>query len=108
MSTQVTESPGGPTVPEDSIANRLMLARGRMSIRRASLLCGIGRGTWQNWENGLGEPRLSQVQRISDELNVRFDWLAQGGPLADPKRAVAQPTDRSSHESLPIVTAEAA
>lgn len=86
MSTQATETPAiEPTIPEDTIANRLMLARRHLSIRRAALQCGIGRGTWQNWENGVREPRLSELRQIADGLHVRFDWLAEGGPLANPK-----------------------
>jgi transcriptional regulator with XRE-family HTH domain len=86
MSTQPMDTPAPPTIPEDTIANRLKLARRHLSIRRAALLCGIGRGTWQNWENGVREPRLSELREIAGHLNVRFDWLVEGGPLADPRR----------------------
>lgn len=84
MSTQAAETPG-PAIPEDTIANRLMLARGRIPIRRAALLCGLNRGTWQNWEHGLYEPRLSDLRKIAVGLNRPLHWLAEGGPLADPK-----------------------
>lgn len=85
MSTQMAEHP--PSVPEDSLANRLMLARamaGHLSIREAALRCGLGRGAWTNWEHGRSEPKVSELQRIAEQLRVKFDWLAGGGPLAHP------------------------
>lgn len=80
MTTQPAED-----VPGDTIANRLMLARahaGHISQRRASVICGVGRGTWPNWERGVYSPRVDDLRRIASGLGVNLQWLVLGGPLA--------------------------
>lgn len=81
-------------VPRDSIANRLMLARaeaGHISIREAALMCGLGRGAWQNWERGRSEPGVSTILLIAERLDVDGQWLALGGQLAAPTRPTPGP-----------------
>lgn len=88
MSTQSALPAPEPVIPEDTIANRLVLARkvaGNLSAREAAMRCGIGRGTWQNWEHGHPTPRLDDLRTIAEVLGVSFTWLVEGGPLSDPR-----------------------
>lgn len=81
------ETPAKRSIPADTFAARLTLARlhagQRLSIREAADLCGLNYGTWTGWERGL-EPRglLEVADRISAVLGVDRDWLLFGGPLA--------------------------
>lgn len=71
-------------VPVDSLPNRLILARafaGHLSIREAALRCGIGRGSWQNWERNIHSPRHDDLMAIAEGLGVSLRWLAEGGRL---------------------------
>lgn len=82
---------GQGDVPLDSFGNRLMLARAHArergilhtgSIREAADLCGFGRGAWTNWERGARPLELlAVVRRVSEYLDVSYDWLLYGGPL---------------------------
>lgn len=79
------------SVPEDTFAARLMLARvhaGYQTIDEASAKCGLNRQSWSNWEKGM-KPRdlLDVVNAISEGLGVDRDWLLFGGPLATPEPA---------------------
>lgn len=81
-----TDTPHTATVPVDTFAARLVLARlhaGRMSIRDAAKLCGFTNETWSGWERGRNpQDLLSTVETISEKLGVDRDWLLWGGPLA--------------------------
>lgn len=77
------------TIPSDSFAHRLMLARahaGHLSIREAADLCDLGRGAWTNWEKGARPADILEITEIiSDKLGVDRDWLLFGGALAEPE-----------------------
>lgn len=78
-------------VPEDSYANRLMLARadaGHLSIREAAEKCGLNYASWANWERGTrSRTVVEDVEAIAVGLGVDRDWLLYGGPLTKPVRA---------------------
>jgi len=77
-------------IPEDTYANRLMLARaaaGHLSIREAAEKCGLNHATWANWEHGTrSRTVLDDAEAIAEGLNVDRDWLLHGGPLTAPVR----------------------
>lgn len=82
-------------IPADSFSNRLLLARrlAGMTIDQAASACGLNKSSWANWENGKrphGQVELCGV--ISEVLDVDFNWLLLGGPLAP---ASSRPTKRS-------------
>lgn len=91
-------------VPLDSLPNRLVLARAyanHLSIREASMRCGIGRGSWQNWERGIHSPRHDDLLAIAEGLGVSLRWLTEGGPLppaARPTRGRPLPRLDSNQE----------
>lgn len=75
-------------IPADTFSNRLMLTRalaGHVSIREAADLTGLNREAWRDWERGR-RPRdiLDVCRRVADALQVDFNWLLLGGPLAGP------------------------
>ena len=77
-------------VPEDTYANRLILARahaGHLSQRAAAERCGLNDANWANWERGM-RPRtmVEDAAAIAEGLNVDRDWLLHGGPLTAPVR----------------------
>lgn len=83
-----TSAPPTPLgrIPADTFSNRLLLARalaGHLSIREACERTGLNRGNWQGWERGQ-RPRdqVEVSQTIADALDVDFNWLLLGGPLA--------------------------
>lgn len=88
MSIQTEEA----AIPLDTLQNRLVLARmhaGHLSIREASMRCGLGRGAWQNWEapptkGNASSPRIDDLRAIATHLGVSLAWLVEGGPLAVP------------------------
>ncbi|NMO51984.1 helix-turn-helix transcriptional regulator [Actinoplanes sp. TBRC 11911] len=77
-------------IPEDSFANRLMLARayaGHLSIRQAAELCDLGRGAWVNWEKGANPSDKSEIAAVvAEKLGVDLQWLLYGGQLTKPER----------------------
>ncbi len=77
-------------IPEDSYANRLMLARafaGHLSQRAAAERCGLNYATWANWERGQrSRTMIDDAQAIAEGLRVDRDWLLHGGPLRKPER----------------------
>lgn len=87
-------------IPADTFAVRLMLARalaGHLSIREAAEVCGFGRGAWTNWERGARPLDIVDVcGRIAEGLDVDFNWLLLGGPLAGPRGV---PTKRPSGDN---------
>lgn len=80
--------------PADTFAVRLLLARhlNGMTISDAAEASGLNDATWSTWEAGR-RPRdqVEVCQRIADALDVDFNWLLLGGPLAGPR---GMPTKR--------------
>jgi len=75
-------------IPADTFSNRLLLARklAGLSQREAAEQTGLNYGSWSNWENGMRPLDLLDVaRRIADALDVDFNWLLLGGPLAGPR-----------------------
>jgi transcriptional regulator with XRE-family HTH domain len=92
---------GTPTgaVPADTFAVRLVLVRhhaGRASIEQAAKRCGLNPGNWAHWEDGRQpRDRVDIAQKISDALDVDFEWLLLGGPLTGARgRPVDHPATR--------------
>lgn len=84
---------------------RLYMARKRpdnavVSQRRAALAAGVSHGTWQNWEQGKSEPRVSQLHRIAAFLGVDEGWLLTG----QRRRPPVAPDPSPSREAPPTVT----
>jgi len=77
-------------VPEDSYANRLILARahaGHLSQRAAAERCGLNDANWANWERGMrSRTMVEDAEAIAEGLAVDRDWLLHGGPLASPDK----------------------
>ena len=87
------ESLGPPTarqgrIPADTFSNRLVLARrlAGLTIREAAAQAGLNYGSWSNWENG-GRPldAVDVCTAIANALDIDFNWLLLGGPLAGPR-----------------------
>lgn len=75
-------APKKQRIPADTFAHRLMLVRadaGYLTVKDAADRCGLNYGSWSNWERG-STPRdlLDVVQRISDALDIDYDWLLFG------------------------------
>lgn len=92
---ELREDPSRGSIPEDTFAVRVMLARvhaGYQTIDEAARKCGLNRQSWSNWEKGM-KPRdlLEVVDAISEGLGIDRNWLLFGGPLAKP------PTQRDRH-----------
>lgn len=83
-------------IPADTFSNRLLLARRLcgLTIREASAQTGLNYGSWSNWENGMRPQDMVETCRlIAEALDVDFNWLLLGGPLAGPR---GMPTKRPS------------
>lgn len=96
------------SIPEDTFASRLMLARvhaGYQTIDEASAKCGLNRQSWSNWEKGM-KPRdlLDVVNAISDGLGVDRDWLLFGGPLTTPEPAGRRQLKRRRNQGAGATT----
>lgn len=78
------------SIPQDTYANRLMLARahaGHLSIRDAAKKCGLNHASWANWERGTASRTvIDDAEAIAEGLNVDRDWLLHGGPLTSPDK----------------------
>ena len=86
-------------IPADTFANRLVLARrlADLTIREAAAQAGLNYGSWSNWENGMRPQDLVDIAgRIAEALDVDFNWLLLGGPLAGPRG-----TPTNSQRTLP-------
>ena len=82
MTTETAQS----WVPEDNLANRLVLVRRalKMTQREAADAAGLTFGEWQSLEDGRAARGLDvKVARISAALRVDRDWLMWGGPLTN-------------------------
>lgn len=54
-----------------------------MSIEEAAAATGVTKSSWANWEAGRRPHQLVEVcEAISVALDVEFNWLLLGGPLA--------------------------
>lgn len=74
-------------VPEDSLANRLLLVRRALGLsqRAAAEQAGITFGEWQSLEDGRAARDVGRkVAAISNTFRVDRDWLMWGGTLAEP------------------------
>lgn len=72
-------------VPEDDFAARLLLARKQsgLTVREASMRCGVHYATWSTWERGSVPANMADIVRaISEGLGCDRAWLAWGGQLA--------------------------
>jgi transcriptional regulator with XRE-family HTH domain len=69
-------------VPSNTFANRLVLVRrelGGMSVKAASMRCGLNYATWSTWENGRTPANMAAVvEAIAAGLGVDRDWLMWG------------------------------
>lgn len=92
-------------VPEDSYANRLMLARaeaGHLSIREAADKCGLNYASWANWERGTrSRTQVEDAEVISEGLGIDRDWLLYGGPLRKVERVRRQRVAYASRSIRP-------
>lgn len=89
----------GGSIPADTFAARLVLARhfaGRLSIEQAARRCGLNAGNWAHWEDGR-KPRdkVEVAGAIAAGLDVNFNWLLLGGPLAGPRGMPVESRRRS-------------
>lgn len=91
--------------PADTFAVRLLLARhlNGMTINDAATASGLNDATWSTWEAGR-RPRdlLDVCRRVADGLDIDFNWLLLGGPLAGPRGIPVNPTRRSTNGSGPL------
>lgn len=84
MSTHTTQATKRGWVPNDTLANRLVLVRRSLGLnqRQAADRCGLTFGAWQGMEDGRQVRSLDvKVAKISAALGVDRDWLLWGGPL---------------------------
>lgn len=77
-------------IPADTFSARLVLARhfaGRLSIEQAATRADVNPEAWRRWEDG-AKPRdkIEAAQAIADALEIDFNWLLLGGPLASSVR----------------------
>jgi transcriptional regulator with XRE-family HTH domain len=89
------ETPGQGRIPADTFSNRLVLARrlAGLTIREAAAQAGLNYGSWSNWENGMRPLDAVDVcTRIADALDIDFNWLLLGGPLAGPRGLPTKPS----------------
>jgi transcriptional regulator with XRE-family HTH domain len=85
--------------PADTFAVRLLLARhlNGMTISEAADASGLNDATWSTWEAGRRPRDLVDVcQRIAEGLDIDFNWLLLGGPLAGPRGV---PTKRAGRDT---------
>lgn len=91
--------------PADTFAVRLVLARhlNGMTISDAAQASGLNDATWSTWEAGR-RPRdlLDVCRRIAEGLDIDFNWLLLGGPLAGPRGV---PTKRAPGTRTPYPAA---
>lgn len=88
-----TSTPTGRR-PADTFAVRLLLTRhlNGMTISEAAQVSGLNDATWSTWEAGRRPRDLIDVcRRVADAMDVDFNWLLLGGPLAGPR---GLPTER--------------
>lgn len=75
-------------IPADTFSNRLVLARrlAGLTIREAAAQTGLNYGSWSNWENGMRPlDAVGVCTAIAEALDIDFNWLLLGGPLAGPR-----------------------
>lgn len=75
-------------IPADTFAVRLLLSRhlAGLSIKDAAHASGLNDATWATWESGRRPRDLVDVcQRVARGLDIDFNWLLLGGPLAGPR-----------------------
>lgn len=62
--------------------DRLKILRMNRNIKQEELadIIGVTRNTIVRWERGDGEPRLSDIIKLSQVLNVSTEELVTGGP----------------------------
>jgi transcriptional regulator with XRE-family HTH domain len=88
--TSTDTAVGSRSIPADTFAARLMLARlhaGNLTYSDAAEKCGLSRENWANWERGV-QPRdkVDTAEKISEGLGVDLLWLLRGGQLATERR----------------------
>lgn len=90
-----TDAPPTGRIPADTFAVRLVLARylaGRLSIEKAAAQCGLNPGNWAHWEDGRRpRDRVEVAQAVAAGLDVDFNWLLLGGPLAGARGVPTRP-----------------
>lgn len=65
---------------ENSFAKRLRESRGELGLTQGSLAerVGVHLVTLSRWESGISPESVDVIEKLSDALNVRFEWLAIG------------------------------
>ncbi len=58
-------------------------ARGSVSIRRAAVRCGWGRGVWEKRESGRTPLRVNEAKTIAERFGVSTDSLDTEAPKSD-------------------------
>lgn len=97
--------PARGRIPSDTFSNRLLLARklAGMTIEEAAEAAGVKKSSWANWENGRRPHGIIEVcQAIAESLDVDFNWLLLGGPLAGPRGLPTKRPSSPTHEYLPV------
>lgn len=104
---QRNDAPPQGRIPADTFAVRLVLARylaGRLSIEKAAAQCGLNPGNWAHWEDGRRpRDRVDVAQAVAAGLDVDFNWLLLGGPLAGPRGVPTRPPrDTARYRGLTV------
>jgi len=79
-----SEMPPISTPEEDTIRERIRLARKARHLNQADLasLVGVSQPAVANWESGVHDPRRLMLAKLADVLEVSLDWLASGARSA--------------------------
>ena len=97
----MTTQTGDPWVPEDSLANRLLLVRRQLGLsqRAAAEQAHLTFGEWQSLEDGRAARDVGRkVASISTYLGVDRDWLMWGGALSTtPVTAIPPSSDQLNY-----------
>lgn len=84
------------TIPADTFAHRLMLARSHAgqrdigrpyTIEQAADKTSQSPQNWSNWERGrIPRDKVDVAEAVAEGLVVDEEWLLHGGPLTRPSR----------------------
>lgn len=85
-----------------AIGRRLRITRKALNLSQAdvSRLSGVGRNTYNQWENEVGRPNLDGALALCNSLNLTLDWIFRGVSAGLPSdlltKIAAQPKDEDA------------
>lgn len=100
--TQATNADEDGNEIKSQVASRLrkLLADRKLSVAKAAQKCGLPKGSFEKYIQGLQSPGLSAIRKICEGCNASADWLIFGHRIAESRQELDDAINAASYTAM--------